>query len=87
MNEENYVIVKESKSRAFVDRIIGYNVVSIAGTDDIDIFRSFDPQTGELAFWGQYFNLQEIVNEVVRIRPKVAEEAAKSPWADQNPGS
>ena len=70
----------ESRSHNFVDMTIGNVGLSVAGVDDSDMFRSFDPLTGELAFWGQHFNTQEIVNEVVRILPKVAEEAAKPHW-------
>jgi len=38
---------------------------------DIEQFRAFDPVTTELAFWGQTFNIQEIVNEVHKIGPKL----------------
>jgi len=55
---------------------------SIAGVDDIDMFRNFDPATGNLSFWGQPFNLIEIISEVQRIYPKVTEEANKPHWQE-----
>jgi hypothetical protein len=47
------------------------------------MFRVLDPTTMDVLFWGERFNLQEIVNEVRLIQPLVALEAAKPHW----PGS
>jgi hypothetical protein len=42
--------------------------------DSIDRFRVFDPGTSYLAFWAQEFTVQELVNEVQRLLPKLEEE-------------
>jgi len=52
----------------------------IRGIDDIDRFRAFDPVTNDLSFWGQDFNVQELIDEVQRIFPKLKEEASKPHW-------
>ena len=57
---------------------VDFNIVpqnAIAGVDEIDMFRNLDPATGELTFWGQLFNIKELIDEVRRIYPKVLEEA------------
>jgi hypothetical protein len=56
---------------------------AVAGLDEADMFRVLDPTTMDVLFWGERFNLQEIVNEVRLIQPLVALEAAKPHW----PGS
>ena len=48
--------------------------------NDIDVFRMFHPSTGDVTFWGDSFNLREIVAEVQRILPAVVKEADKPPW-------
>lgn len=50
---------------------------AIEGVDDNDVFRMFDPQTTDLIFWSERFNIQMIVNEIQRILPKLRIEAAK----------
>jgi len=45
-------------------------------------FRGFDPSTGNLTFWGDTYNLKEIVQEVNRIYPLLVAEAAKSPFEE-----
>ncbi|MCJ7811204.1 MAG: hypothetical protein MUP62_03290 [Dehalococcoidia bacterium] len=52
----------------------------IKGLDDSEMFRFFDPRTTEIVFWGQRFNLQELVDEVSRIIPALRTEAAKPHW-------
>ena len=70
---------KESARHNHADLNIGPKSM-IAGVDDIDRFRMFDPQTTELVFWSQTFNLQALIGEVQRILPKLAEEAEKPHW-------
>ena len=53
---------------------------SVTGIDPIDWFRVFDPITTDLYFWSQEFNIQDLVNEVQRILPKLREEANKPHW-------
>lgn len=52
----------------------------IAGIEKIDWFRHFDPQTTDLTFWGEDFNLQALISEAQRILPKLQEEAHKPHW-------
>jgi hypothetical protein len=69
----------ESKSHNHCDRnIMPKNAIS--GIDEIDMFRLFDPQTTNLTFWSQDFNLQQLISEVQRILPKLTEEASKPHW-------
>jgi hypothetical protein len=42
--------------------------------ETIDTFRNFNPQTGDLVFWGRSYNVLEVVKEVERILP-IAEDA------------
>jgi hypothetical protein len=61
---------EESTRHNFLDTHIGV----VEGFEDIDRFRQFDPRSGELSFWGQRFNLQELVNEVQSILPRLEAE-------------
>lgn len=67
---------EESKTRNIADCNIGPKD-QISGFDRIEIFRSFDPKTKDVTFWGEDFNLQEIVAEVERLLPKLQAEASK----------
>lgn len=70
----------ESVHHNHADMNIGPKDRSIVGLDRIDMFRLFDPQTTDLTFWGEEFNIQEIVNEVSRILPVLEVEASKPHW-------
>ena len=52
----------------------------VSGLDDQDMFRTFDPMTTDLVFWSQSFNIQALVQEVVKILPKLEQEARKPHW-------
>ena len=45
----------------------------------------FDPTTADLVFWGERFNLQQIITEVERVLPLVNAEAAKPHWEPPSP--
>jgi hypothetical protein len=75
---------KESKAHNHIDLIVGPKN-TIAGAAETDKFRHFDPTTTDLVFWGQEFNLQQIVTEVQRILPKLEEEANKPHWEKAKP--
>lgn len=64
---------KESKRHNIADRIIG-PANAIQGLDPIEFFRAFDPKTTNVRFWGEQFNIQAIVDEVIRIAPLIEEE-------------
>jgi len=55
-----------SRGHAYTDLNIMPRTV-ISGLDDIDVFRWFDPQTTDVIFWSERFNIQEIVKEVERM--------------------
>lgn len=67
----------ESKRHNYVDLNIG---IVFHSTDIIDIFRNYYPAHREITFWGQSFNLENIVNEVLRILPAVEAAQALGPW-------
>lgn len=77
----------ESKQHNHIDKIIGPKKSSIVGAEPTDMFRLFDPQTAEVVFWGQEFNIQALVTEVERILPKLQEEARKPHWDRSDPPS
>jgi hypothetical protein len=62
---------QQSTSHNNLDLMIGPKNM-IAGADDMDKFRHFDPTTADIVFWGQEFNLQKLVGEVQRIFPSLA---------------
>jgi hypothetical protein len=53
-------------ARGFFSKLLGKQF-----PDDIDNFRTFDPATTDLSFWGQNFNLQSIIIEVEALIPKL----------------
>jgi hypothetical protein len=58
---------------------------AIQGFENIERFRAFDPQTGDLTFWGDDLNLNEIITEIRRIHPIVIEESNKPHWQPNSP--
>jgi|ERR1700678_1575093 hypothetical protein len=66
----------ESKRKNFADFVVGPRN-SIAGFDEIDRFRWYDPTTGDALFWGDAFNLRELVTEIKRLYPLAAQESSK----------
>lgn len=70
---------RESKQHNCMDLNLGAPN-AIAGIDEIDRFRMFDPGTGELWFWGENFNLKTLVAELNRLRPIATKEASRPHW-------
>ena len=66
----------ESTRHNHIDRNIGPKDF-MERFDDIDIFRTYDPSTGEIVFWGESFNLKSLMAEVVLILPAVHAEGDK----------
>jgi hypothetical protein len=75
----------ESSRHNHADMNIGPKSRTISGLDEIDMFRLFDPETTDLTFWGEEFNIQSIVAEVQTILPKLLEEANKPHWNPSAP--
>jgi hypothetical protein len=69
---------QESERHFYVDLNLGMG--SVAGVARQDTFRNFDPRTTNLTFWGDDFNVQNIIDEVLKILPKLQEQADKPPW-------
>ena len=66
-----------SRRHNYVDLNVG---LAVGGVEDDDTFRNYFPQTGEVVFWGERFDLRLIAEEVQRILPKLRQEAEKPPW-------
>jgi hypothetical protein len=52
----------------------------VQGVADGDMFRVFDPSTGDVVFWGQRFRLTALAEEAVRLLPIATAEARKPHW-------
>lgn len=70
---------KESEHHHMADMNIGSAQI-FGGFADIDSFRQFDPQSGQLIFWGQSFNITAITAEVTKLLPALRLETSKPPW-------
>lgn len=73
----------ESQRHNSVDFNIGHKN-AFGHHDPIDYFRNFDPQTADLYFWSQEFNIKELITEVQTILPKLQAEANKPHWAAES---
>jgi hypothetical protein len=61
---------EKSQVHTYID--INWGDASIlVNTEPLNMFRTFNPDTTDLTFWGQSFNLQEVVTEVRRILPNL----------------
>jgi hypothetical protein len=70
----------KSSNHNYVDMNFGDVQTAISGIDQMDMFRNFDPSTADLMFWGQRFNVRNIVSEAKRLLPIAASEAIKPHW-------
>jgi hypothetical protein len=57
-------------------------VGSLPNFDELSMFRQLDPTTMEVVFWGDKFNIAEIVAEASRLLSIVAKETAKPHWEE-----
>jgi hypothetical protein len=71
---------KTTTNRNYAD----LSILSVSGgpirhglISETDRFREYDPVTTELVFWGQKFNLNDLVQEVSKIMPKLEVEVQK----------
>lgn len=53
---------------------------NVVGLAEIDMFRVFDPSTSEVVFWGQRFNLNDLVQAISNLLPVANAQAAKPHW-------
>jgi hypothetical protein len=69
---------RESKTKNHIDLNVTTTIMWEGLVDDLDQFRHYNPQTTDLTFWGQKFNIKAIIEEVKRLQPKAQEAANKS---------
>ena len=58
---------------------------AVVGMAETDMFRVFDPTTTDLVFWGDRYNVREIVAEAERLLPLATAEAARPHWNPDDP--
>jgi hypothetical protein len=68
-----------SSGRNILDRMVG-SPEMIAGLEDQDRFRVYDPETHRIIFWGEEFFVEPIVRELQRLSPIAESEARKPAW-------
>ncbi|MFL6091087.1 MAG: hypothetical protein ACJ71Z_13215 [Aeromicrobium sp.] len=69
-----------SSSHGYADFIIGPKQFTISGMDEADMFRQFDPSTGEIIFWGEFHPLFPIRDAIGVLAQVAATEASKPHW-------
>lgn len=73
----------ESSGHNYADRNVGSPAITEvfgAPLKKVELFRAYDPSTADVTFWGDTYNLKEIVDEVMRIYPLLQAEVAKPRW-------
>ena len=70
---------KDSPNHIHFDKMIG-PPNAVVGVDDRDRFRVFDNATHDLVFWGERFNVQNILTAADELQPKAELEASKPHW-------
>lgn len=58
---------------------------AVQGLAESDMFRVYDPTTGDLVFWGERFNIAALAQEAARILPIVKAEANRPHWEPPPP--
>jgi hypothetical protein len=73
----------ESKHHNYFDYNIGLlpNGVSVDGgpPPDKDVFRNYNPENGEMMFWGSRFYVHEVMKEIQTILPEAHRQAQEWP--------
>jgi hypothetical protein len=72
---------EKSAQHNHVDMIVGPGSL-VSGFADVEMFRQLDTRSGDLTFWGQRFNLPDIIAEIDRVRLIAETEAAKPNWVE-----
>ena len=70
---------KDSEAHNHVDLFIGPHA-TISGIKDSDRFRAYDPNTADVVFWGDEFNVRDLVSAIEQLLPKLQVEASKPHW-------
>jgi hypothetical protein len=74
----------ESKNHNHLDKGLFSPLQGVTGLEDIEMFRVLDPATGDLMFWGQSFNLGDLVKEADRVLVIAKAEADKPHWTQED---
>lgn len=67
---------KSSSTHNYVDLSFGDPGRAISGIPESEMFRSYDPGTGDVIFWGSRYNIPEIAGEIERLSELALGEAA-----------
>ncbi len=70
----------QSERHNFADFVIGPKQSTIVGMEETDMFRQFDPSSGQIIFWGERHDLLPIRDAIQTLLPIAAAEAAKPHW-------
>lgn len=65
-----------------VQRMIGQLEGAISGFSDQQLFARFDPSTARVAFHGDVYELQPLIDAIIALHDRAAEATAK-PWWEQ----
>ncbi len=69
-----------SERHNYADFVIGPKESTIAGMEEMDMFRQFDPSNGQIIFWGERHDLIPIRDAIEALLPIVTTEAARPHW-------
>jgi len=64
------------------DYMVGPSTM-ISGIEPTDVVRHFDPDSGDVIFWGEHYNLSQLVEAVRTLLPIAEAQASLPHW---NPG-
>jgi hypothetical protein len=70
---------RTSQRRNHADYLIG-PASMIAGTEATDIFRHFDPSTGDVIFWIENYSIPPLGRALAELLPTATREAVKPHW-------
>jgi hypothetical protein len=69
---------KNSEQHNYVDYLIApAGGTALVGPADTDIFRRFDPSTGDVIFWGEHYSIPALRDAIQDLLPIAAREAEK----------
>ena len=73
-----------SQNKNHADFLIG-PVGSIQGIVDTDVFRHFDPATGDVIFWGEHYSIPTLATAIGILKPIAEREGRKPHWEPPKP--
>ena len=78
---------RTSEQHNHADYMVGPPMM-ISGIAPTDVFRHFDPVSGVVIFWGEHYNLSELVEAIKGLLPMAEAQADLPHWnpPDESPG-